>query len=92
MRRFEKHQEFVKQPETKAGDVSPTTVISHHRGLLTLSDRCCQQSICIKSPASGVLVENSVVREGNGLVVGTAGNNRSMVADIHDVTFRNVKR
>ena len=26
MRRFEKHQEFVKQPETKAGDVSPATV------------------------------------------------------------------
>ena len=37
MRRFEKHQEFVKQPETKAGDVSPATVISHHRGLLTLT-------------------------------------------------------
>lgn len=29
-------------------------------------------SICMKSPAENVLVENSVVRQGNGMVVGTS--------------------
>ena len=29
-------------------------------------------SICMKSPAKHVLVENSLVRQGNGLVIGTS--------------------
>ena len=42
-------------------------------------------SICMKSPAQDVLVENSVVRQGNGLVVGTSSN-----ADFRNITFRNI--
>jgi polygalacturonase len=41
-------------------------------------------SICIKSPAWNVLVEGSIVRQGNGLVVGT-----SDPVDIANITFRN---
>ena len=41
-------------------------------------------SIGIKSPASNVLIENSTVRQGNGLVVGTSAN-----CSITNITFRN---
>ena len=43
-------------------------------------------SICIKSPAANILVENSTVAQGNGLVVGTAGS----PTFVHNVTFRNI--
>lgn len=43
-------------------------------------------SICMKSPAQDVLVENSVVRQGNGLVVGTSSH-----ATFRNITFRNIK-
>ena len=50
-------------------------------------------SICIKSPSANVLVENSVVRQGNGLVIGTVWSGLSRddqwVASVHNVTFRN---
>lgn len=42
-------------------------------------------SLCIKSPAGRVLIENSVVSGGNGLVVGT-----SDVVNIENITFRNI--
>ena len=41
-------------------------------------------SICMKSPARNVLVEDSIVRQGNGLVVGT-----SDPVDIENIMFRN---
>ena len=41
-------------------------------------------SICIKSPAHNVLVENCTVSQGNGLVVGTSDN-----VNISNITFRN---
>eukprot|EP00041_Stephanoeca_diplocostata_P017213 m.343196 g.343196 ORF g.343196 m.343196 type:complete len:401 (-) comp20628_c0_seq4:105-1307(-) len=41
-------------------------------------------SICMKSPAENVLVENSIVRQGNGLVVGTSSG-----AYFRNITFRN---
>ena len=41
-------------------------------------------SICMKSPAKHVLVENSLVRQGNGLVIGTSDE-----ADFLNITFRN---
>ena len=41
-------------------------------------------SICMKSPARNILVENSTVRQGNGLVVGTSDH-----ADFANITFRN---
>merc|ERR1712216_484737 len=41
-------------------------------------------SICMKSPAENVLVENSIVTQGNGLVVGTSGD-----AWFRNITFRN---
>ena len=41
-------------------------------------------SICMKSPAQDVLVENSTVRQGNGFVVGTSDD-----ADFRNITFRN---
>ena len=50
-------------------------------------------SIAIKSPSSNILVENSIVRQGNGFVVGTAasgldGRDQDLF-DVHNVTFRN---
>ena len=41
-------------------------------------------SICIKSPSWDVLVEDSIVRQGNGLVIGTGGH-----TNITNITFRN---
>ena len=38
----------------------------------------------MKSPARNVLIEDSIVRAGNGLVVGT-----SDPVDIENITFRN---
>eukprot|EP00037_Helgoeca_nana_P007990 m.71652 g.71652 ORF g.71652 m.71652 type:complete len:293 (+) comp18653_c0_seq1:1963-2841(+) len=40
-------------------------------------------SICMKTPAKDVLVENSIVRQGNGLVVGTSDK-----AAFQNITFR----
>jgi hypothetical protein len=40
-------------------------------------------SICMKTPAQDVLVENSIVRQGNGLVVGTSDK-----AAFQNITFR----
>ena len=51
-------------------------------------------SIAIKSPSADVLVERSVVRQGNGLVVGTAGSglvgDDPDLASVTNVTFRNI--
>ena len=41
-------------------------------------------SICMKAPATNVLVENCTVKQGNGLVVGTSGS-----ANFSNITFRN---
>lgn len=43
-------------------------------------------SICMKSPCHNVLVEDSIVRQGNGFVVGTSSN-----ANFSNITFRNSK-
>ena len=53
----------------------------HLRGVDVLNG---DDSICIKAPAHDVLVEDSVVRQGNGLVVGT-----SDPVAISNITFRN---
>ena len=42
-------------------------------------------SICMKSPSTNVLVENSIVRQGNGLVIGTGTSN----SFFRNITFRN---
>lgn len=41
-------------------------------------------SICMKSPCHNVLIEDSIVRQGNGFVVGTSSN-----ANFSNITFRN---
>jgi polygalacturonase len=41
-------------------------------------------SICMKSPSHNVLVENSIVKQGNGFVIGTSSN-----ANFSNITFRN---
>lgn len=66
-------------PNTDGLDISATNV--HIKGVdITNGD----DSICIKSPARNVLVEDSVVRQGNGLVIGT-----SDAVDISNITFQN---
>ena len=49
-------------------------------------------SICIKSPSANVLVERSVVRQGNGFVIGTASSglpgSSGDTFDVRNVTFR----
>jgi len=55
---------------------------AHLSGLdITNGDDC----IAIKKTAQNVLIEDSVVRQGHGLVVGTTGN-----PDIRNITFRNI--
>ena len=49
-------------------DVAATNVLIRNVDIANGDD-----SICIKSPSADVLVEDSVVSAGNGLVVGTAG-------------------
>jgi len=41
-------------------------------------------SICMKSPCHNILVEDSIVRQGNGFVIGTSSN-----ANFSNITFRN---
>lgn len=55
---------------------------AHLSGLdITNGDDC----IAIKKTAQNVLIENSVVRQGHGLVVGTTGD-----PNIRNITFRNI--
>eukprot|EP00310_Coccolithus_braarudii_P019598 CAMPEP_0183354812 /NCGR_PEP_ID=MMETSP0164_2-20130417/38243_1 /TAXON_ID=221442 /ORGANISM="Coccolithus pelagicus ssp braarudi, Strain PLY182g" /LENGTH=492 /DNA_ID=CAMNT_0025527765 /DNA_START=11 /DNA_END=1489 /DNA_ORIENTATION=- len=75
-------------PNTDGIDVAATNV---HITRVDISNG--DDSICIKSPSANVLVEDSVVREGNGLVIGTvwSGLERDdpWEASVHNVTFRN---
>eukprot|EP00040_Diaphanoeca_grandis_P028945 m.168389 g.168389 ORF g.168389 m.168389 type:complete len:426 (-) comp31513_c0_seq1:96-1373(-) len=66
-------------PNTDGIDIAATRVHVHHVDISNGDD-----SICIKSPAHNVLVEDCTVRTGNGFVVGTS----SDVA-ISNITFRN---
>lgn len=57
--------------------------------------RSGDDSICIKSPSSNVLVEHSRVAQGNGLVVGTAADQQAWggpweTANVENVTFRDI--
>mmetsp|Transcript_47951 Transcript_47951/g.111084 ORF Transcript_47951/g.111084 Transcript_47951/m.111084 type:complete len:436 (-) Transcript_47951:376-1683(-) len=70
---------FQIAPNTDGIDIAATNVHVRQVDVANGDD-----SICIKSPAANVLVEDSVVRNGNGLVVGTAYD-----VAIHNVTFRN---
>ena len=55
---------------------------AHLSGLDTTNGDDC---IAIKKTAQNVLIENSVVRQGHGLVVGTTGD-----PNIRNITFRNI--
>ena len=50
-------------------------------------------SICVKSPSHHIMVEDSIVSSGNGLVIGTADDgmpgDEQEVANVSNVTFRN---
>ena len=70
---------FQIAPNTDGIDVQGTNI--HIRGVDVSNG---DDSICIKSPSSNVLVEDSIVRQGNGLVVGTGGH-----TNITNITFRN---
>ena len=71
--------ESKQAPNTDGFDISATDV--HIKGVdVTNGD----DSVCIKSPSHNVLVEDSVVRQGNGLVIGTSDD-----VDISNITFRN---
>ena len=67
-------------PNSDGLDIAATDV--HVRGADVQNG---DDSICIKSPAHNVLVEDSVVRTGNGLIVGTG----SVRTNISNITFRN---
>ena len=70
--------DYKHAPNTDGLDIAAKGV--HIRGAdITNGD----DSICMKSPAQDVLVEHSIVRQGNGLVVGTSGD-----ADFQNITFR----
>ena len=71
--------DYQRAPNTDGIDVQGTHY--HIRGVDVSNG---DDSICIKSPSSDVLVEDSIVRQGNGLVVGTAGH-----ANITNIVFRN---
>ena len=72
---------YLIAPNTDGFDVSASDV--HIRDCdITNGD----DSIVIKSPATNVLVEDSVVRQGNGLVIGTSAN-----AYFRNITFRNCR-
>ena len=70
---------FQTAPNTDGIDVQGTDF--HIRGVDVSNG---DDSICIKSPAANILVENSTVAQGNGLVVGTAGS----PTFVRNVTFR----
>ena len=67
-------------PNTDGIDIAADDVHVSHVDVSNGDD-----SLCIKSPASNVLIENSIVRSGNGLVIGT-----SDVVRISNITFRNI--
>ena len=67
-------------PNTDGIDIAATNVHVYGCDVQNGDD-----SLCIKSPAHNVLVEDSVVSQGNGLVVGTAN-----VANVSNITFRNI--
>jgi len=79
-------------PNTDGIDVAADNVHIHDVDIINGDD-----SICIKSPSSNVLVERSTVAQGNGLVVGTAANqdiwggpSLFSVANVSNVTFRDI--
>lgn len=81
---------FIVAPNTDGIDVAADRV--HIQGV---DIRNGDDSICIKSPSANVLVERSVVAQGNGLVVGTAADQetwggRSETASVENVTFRDI--
>ena len=71
---------FQKAPNTDGIDIAATNVHVYDVDVSNGDD-----SLCIKSPAHNVLIENSTVAAGNGLVVGTAD-----VSNITNITFRNI--
>ena len=75
-------------PNTDGIDVAATNVLIQRVDISNGDD-----SICIKSPSSNVLVEDSIVRQGNGFVVGTAGSGldgaEENLYDVRNITFRN---
>jgi len=77
-----------KAPNTDGIDVAAKNVLIQRVDISNGDD-----SICIKSPSSDILVEDSVVRQGNGFVVGTADSgldgNDPNTYDVRNVTFRN---
>ena len=79
---------WVTAPNTDGIDIAAHDV--HITGVdITNGD----DSICIKSPSANILVEDSIVRKGNGFVVGTAssgldGDDQNLF-DVRNVTFRN---
>jgi hypothetical protein len=68
-------------PNTDGIDIAAYDV--HVRNV---SVRNGDDSLCIKSPAGNVLIEDSTVSQGNGLVVGTDDH-----VDIQNIVFRNIK-
>jgi hypothetical protein len=66
-------------PNTDGLDISASYVHIRNADIMNGDD-----SICMKSPAKHILVENSLVRQGNGLVIGTSDD-----ADFTNITFRN---
>eukprot|EP01052_Picozoa_sp_SAG31_P036858 SAG31_NODE_4661_length_3058_cov_2.518756_2_plen_306_part_00 len=71
---------FEKARNTDGIDIAATNVHLHDCDVSNGDD-----SICVKSPSSNLLIENSTVRQGNGLVIGTSSD-----AAIENVTFRNI--
>ena len=75
-------------PNTDGIDVAARNVLIQRVNISNGDD-----SICIKSPSSNILVEDSVVSQGNGFVVGTAGSGLDgddpNTYDVRNVTFRN---
>lgn len=71
---------FEKARNTDGIDIAARNVHVHDCDVSNGDD-----SLCIKSPASNVLIENSTVRQGNGLVIGTSSD-----AAIENIIFRNI--
>ena len=71
---------FEKARNTDGIDIAARNVHVHDCDVSNGDD-----SLCIKSPASNVLIENSTVRQGNGLVIGTSAD-----AAIENIVFRNI--
>eukprot|EP01050_Picozoa_sp_SAG11_P007677 SAG11_NODE_648_length_7939_cov_84.614129_3_plen_300_part_00 len=71
---------FEKARNTDGIDIAARNVHVHDCDVSNGDD-----SLCIKSPGSNVLIENSTVRQGNGLVIGTSSD-----AAIENIVFRNI--